>query len=124
MNCFSRKKTYSPGTEEEDGHRRSIRGKGNLKKERKKEARTVLVVGSAYLSPKLDLVIWAGNGGQLLEPISPSKNKSIPRIRKQKPPTEGFEPAQEKPNRYRVRLLNHSDISTGERGLLKILFKL
>jgi len=37
LNCFSRKKTYPPGTEEEDGHRRSIRGKRNLKKERKKE---------------------------------------------------------------------------------------
>ena len=29
-----------------------------------------------------------------------------------KPSTAGFEPAQAKPNRFRVCLLNHSDIST------------
>jgi hypothetical protein len=32
--------------------------------------------------------------------------------KKQKASTAGFEPAQDKPNRFRVCLLNHSDIST------------
>ena len=40
--------------------------------------------------------------------------------RKVKASTAGFEPAQAKPNRFRVCLLNHSDISTFILRILQI----